>query len=85
MPAGAMALTAAFTKSGYLVPLLGATQALVGALLVSNRFVPLALTIAERRGWSWPRSVPTRVAAELLSGDRADNAPPGNYVGQRPY
>jgi hypothetical protein len=44
-PAGAMALTTAFTKSGYLLPLVGATQAIVGALLLSNRFVPLALTV----------------------------------------
>jgi uncharacterized membrane protein YphA (DoxX/SURF4 family) len=45
MPAGAAALTGAFMASGYLLPLVGATQALVGVLLLSNRFVPLALTI----------------------------------------
>src|SRR5215468_3609371 len=45
LPAGAMALTLAFAKSGYLLPLIGATQAVVGALLVANRFVPLALTV----------------------------------------
>lgn len=45
IPAGAMALTIAFAKSGYLIPLLGATETFVGALLLSNRFVPLALTV----------------------------------------
>ena len=45
MPAGALALTVAFAKSGYLLPLVGTTQATVGVLLLANRFVPLALTI----------------------------------------
>jgi hypothetical protein len=45
MPAGAMALSVALMKSGYLMPLIGATQATAGALLLSNRFVPLALTL----------------------------------------
>jgi hypothetical protein len=40
-----MALTIAFARSGYLLPLVGATQALVGALLLANRFIPLALTL----------------------------------------
>ena len=42
------ALVAFFTglvKSGYLFHLLKLTEAVVGALLLSNRFVPLALTI----------------------------------------
>ena len=45
LPAGAQDMTVAFAKSGYLLPLLGATQALVGVLLLSGRFVPLALTV----------------------------------------
>ena len=45
MPPGATALTLAFANAGYLLPLLGATQAAVGALLLANRFVPLALTV----------------------------------------
>lgn len=45
MPEGAMQLGAAFMKSGYLFPLILGTEALTGALLLSNRFVPLALTL----------------------------------------
>jgi len=33
------------TASGYFFPLLSATQAIVGAALLSSRFVPLALTV----------------------------------------
>jgi transposase InsO family protein len=43
MPEGAMAFAGALMKTGYLLPLLGATQAVVGVLLLANRFVPLAL------------------------------------------
>jgi len=32
-------------KSGYMMQLIGATQLLVGALLLANRFVPLALVL----------------------------------------
>ncbi|MGH7436709.1 MAG: DoxX family protein [Polyangiaceae bacterium] len=45
IPAGAMAFTLAMARAGYFLPLLGATQAVAGALLVTGRFVPLALTI----------------------------------------
>jgi hypothetical protein len=45
MPAGAMDLMIGLVKSGYMLPLLAITQLLAGALLLSNRFVPLALTI----------------------------------------
>jgi uncharacterized membrane protein YphA (DoxX/SURF4 family) len=42
---GAVALGIAFMKSGYLMQLIAGTEAVVGALLVANRFVPLALVI----------------------------------------
>jgi hypothetical protein len=45
MPAGAAAFSAALVQSGYMMPLIGATQLLVGAFLVTNRFVPLALAL----------------------------------------
>ena len=45
MPEGAVAFNAALTKSGYMLPLVAVTQALVGALLLANRFVPLALAL----------------------------------------
>ena len=45
MPEGAMALTGAFVKSGYMFPFVMGTQLLVGILLLINRFVPLALVI----------------------------------------
>ena len=45
MPAAALALSTALMRTGYFLPLLGVTQATAGALLLSNRFVPLALTI----------------------------------------
>ena len=35
----------ALMKTGYMIPLLFTTQALVGALLLLNRFVPLALAL----------------------------------------
>ena len=44
-PEGAMAFGMALMKTGYLFQLLKATEILGGALLLSNRFVPLALTI----------------------------------------
>lgn len=43
MPEGAMALIGAMAKSGYMLQLVSGTQVLVGALLLVNRFVPLAL------------------------------------------
>jgi len=42
---GAMAFSESLVKSGYMLPLIFATQFLVGALLLINRFVPLALVI----------------------------------------
>ena len=45
MPEGAMALIGAFAKSGYMFRLIFGTQALVGLLLLVNRFVPLALAL----------------------------------------
>jgi len=42
---GAAAFVAALMKSGYMLPLIFGTQLLVGALLVVNRFVPLALAL----------------------------------------
>jgi uncharacterized membrane protein YphA (DoxX/SURF4 family) len=43
MPEGAAALAGAFAKSGYLFQLIGGTQVIAGAMLLTNRFVPLAL------------------------------------------
>ena len=45
VPAGAMALAGAFLQSGYLFQLVAGTQLVAGLLLVSNRFVPLALVL----------------------------------------
>lgn len=45
LPEGAAAFAGALMKTGYMMPLIGATQLIVGALLVSNRFVPLALVL----------------------------------------
>lgn len=45
MPEGAGALLGAFVGSGYLMALVKATEVAVGLLLLSNRFVPLALTV----------------------------------------
>ena len=44
-PAGAMALAGAMIKSGYLFQLVKGTEVLVGTLLLTNRFVPLALVL----------------------------------------
>jgi hypothetical protein len=45
LPIGAAAFTAALLKTGYMMQLIGTTQLVVGALLVANRFVPLALAL----------------------------------------
>jgi uncharacterized membrane protein YphA (DoxX/SURF4 family) len=45
MPEGAMSFFGALMKTGYMLPLIFGTQALVGALLLANRFVPLALAL----------------------------------------
>jgi hypothetical protein len=40
-----MAFFGGMAKTGYMLPLLFGTQALVGVLLLVNRFVPLALAV----------------------------------------
>jgi uncharacterized membrane protein YphA (DoxX/SURF4 family) len=45
MSEGAMAFLGALMKTGYMMQLIGLTQLVVGAMLVSNRFVPLALVL----------------------------------------
>lgn len=45
LPAGAAAFAGALVQTGYMMKLIGATQLVVGVLLVSNRFVPLALVL----------------------------------------
>ena len=40
-----MAFAGALFKSGYMMPLIGATLLVSGVLLVTNRFVPLALAL----------------------------------------
>jgi uncharacterized membrane protein YphA (DoxX/SURF4 family) len=45
LPEGAMAFAAALMNTGYMMPLIFGTMVLVGALLVTNRFVPLALAL----------------------------------------
>jgi uncharacterized membrane protein YphA (DoxX/SURF4 family) len=44
-PEGAMPLALALMKSVYLFPLIKGTELTVGALLLANRFVPLALVL----------------------------------------
>ena len=45
LPEGAAAFAGALLKTGYMMPLIFVTQFIVGALLLANRFVPLALTL----------------------------------------
>lgn len=45
MPEGAAAFAGALFKSGYMMQLIGATQLISGLMLVTNRFVPLALAL----------------------------------------
>jgi uncharacterized membrane protein YphA (DoxX/SURF4 family) len=45
MPEGPREFFGALMKTGYMVPLIFVTQTLVGALLLLNRFVPLALAL----------------------------------------
>jgi uncharacterized membrane protein YphA (DoxX/SURF4 family) len=45
MPEGALALSVALLHTGYLLQLVAGTQVLGGALLLANRFVPLALAL----------------------------------------
>ena len=42
---GAQAFSVALLNTGYMMPLIGLTQLLTGLMLVSNRFVPLALVL----------------------------------------
>ncbi len=45
VPEGALAFGGALVKTGYMFPLIKGTEVIVGVLLLSNRFVPLALAI----------------------------------------
>jgi putative oxidoreductase len=45
LPEGAAAFAGALMKSGYMMQLIGATQLVVGLMLLANRFVPLALVL----------------------------------------
>jgi uncharacterized membrane protein YphA (DoxX/SURF4 family) len=45
LPEKALAFAGALMNSGYMMPLIGATLLVVGVLLVTNRFVPLALAL----------------------------------------
>jgi|SRR3954447_5800545 hypothetical protein len=45
MPEAATAFLGGLMKSGYMLPLIAVTQLVVGAFLLSNRFVPLALAL----------------------------------------
>lgn len=45
MPTSAGAFLGALAATGYMFPLIKGTEVLVGALLLGNRFVPLALTL----------------------------------------
>ena len=45
LPEAAAAFSDALTKTGYMLQLISATEAVVGAMLLANRFVPLALAV----------------------------------------
>lgn len=45
IPAGAVAFGGALVQTGFMIPLVKGTEVLVGALLLANRFVPLALAL----------------------------------------
>lgn len=45
MPAKALAFAAALGATGYMFPLIKGIEVIAGLLLLSNRFVPLALTL----------------------------------------
>ena len=45
MPSGALAFAIALATSGYMMQLIAGTQLVAGVLLLSNRFVPLALAL----------------------------------------
>jgi hypothetical protein len=44
-PPGAMTFVGALLSSGYMFPLIKGTEVVAGVALLSNRFVPLALTV----------------------------------------
>ncbi|HWL16948.1 MAG TPA: DoxX family protein [Opitutus sp.] len=45
LPEGAMAFATALVATGYMMQLIGATHLIAGLLLLTNRFVPLALLL----------------------------------------
>src|SRR5882762_582358 len=45
IPEAALAFAGALMKTGYMFPLIKGTEVIVGVLLLSNRFVPLALAL----------------------------------------
>jgi uncharacterized membrane protein YphA (DoxX/SURF4 family) len=45
LPEGAVAFSTALVNTGYMMPLLGLTQLIPGLMLLTNRFVPLALVL----------------------------------------
>jgi putative oxidoreductase len=45
LPAGAAAFAGALFNTGYMMQLIGATQLISGLMLLTNRFVPLALVL----------------------------------------
>jgi hypothetical protein len=45
LSAGATAFSVALFNTGYMMPLIGVTQLVTGLMLVTNRFVPLALVL----------------------------------------
>jgi hypothetical protein len=45
LPEGAAAFADALVKTGYMMQLIGITQLISGVLLVTNRYVPLALAL----------------------------------------
>jgi uncharacterized membrane protein YphA (DoxX/SURF4 family) len=45
MPGPGGAFLGALVATGYMLPLIGATEVVFGALLLAGRFVPLALTV----------------------------------------
>lgn len=45
LPEGAVAFSSALMNTGYMFQLIGVTQLIVGVMLLTNRFVPLALAL----------------------------------------
>jgi len=45
MPEAAVAFGVALVQTGYMLPLISGTEAVAGALLLANRWIPLALTL----------------------------------------